>query len=117
MLTTLSIFAVLAAVFYVFREPIRRNRAKHLSPGARHVQAQLALPGWELRTIYLWREESKLQLKIGYGFWHFDIVDKDYIRELTLSDRFVLWPEVKKLRHHLKWVDPKPETKDGTELV
>ena len=102
MVETLIAAAVVAAL-YLGREPYRRYALRNLSPNGRMVRDLLAKPvEWRLTTNYL-AHESGLSLRVGMGFWQFDIADNDYIRELPLRDCFALWPMALELRRHLRW--------------
>lgn len=103
---TYLITALALAALWLLRNPLRRLAERHLSENGQDVLDQLALPGWELTTFNLVRKETGLALQVGFGFWKFDILDKDYISELTLLDRFVLWPRALAVRGKLKRAAP-----------
>lgn len=103
MIETLIAAVAAMVAWRLLREPYRRYALRNLSPNGRMVYGLLEHPSeWNLTTNYL-LHKSGLSLRVGMGFWQFDIADQDYIRELPLRDCYALWPVVLALRSHLRW--------------
>lgn len=103
MIETLIAAVAALVAWRLLREPYRRFALRKLSPNGRMVNDLLGRPSeWRLSTNYL-THQSGVSLRVGMGFWQFDIADQDYIRELPLRDCYALWPVVMELRRRLRW--------------
>jgi len=79
------------------------NPERYLSDQALEVYRSINnKDDWELRTFWMNNLKENISLKVGFGFFQFDINDGDYVEEFTLLDKLILWPMVKKLRVELK---------------
>jgi len=75
-----------------------------LSQAGRYVERFMAQPYLvQMDDYFMRREGFKYGLKVGRGFWNFDIADEDLGAELSLLDKLILWPRVKALRAKLKF--------------
>jgi hypothetical protein len=72
----------------------------------RYVCRQLQAPDmWSVKGFSLYRNDKPLGLRVGMGFWGFDLLDDDSVDDLTFFDRLVLWPVAWKLRCDIKLRD------------
>lgn len=85
---------------------LQRWLAGRMSKRGLLVRELLGQASWQATTLNLVHEPTGLALRVGMGFWQFDINDQDYLRELTLVDRVVLWPMAREVRDRLRYGAP-----------